>query len=351
MLRFDLALGTISPGLVDETETWKRPLVGYGPRGGFDPLRGILAHAEAVAPASIVVTSGASLALASTLAILPKNRAVLIPRPYYPAYPNVAFYLGLEVVPYDLAPGRPLAETVADAARGTSPSAIVVNTPGNPLGNIAEQQDMAELEKIAREADAVLLVDETYAGIVLDPCANDWAGAGAAPGVVRLKSLSKAHLMAGERIGYAVAEPALALRIEEAHWVMAMSPAVTAQTNAARALLEDRPERLANLCTRLRHSRDRALEALASVPGLVIRPPRAGVFLWIVWREAGLTGVEVAHRCRESHGLAVMPGEACGQRDPPAIRVSFALQEVDAVDAFTTLANALRELSTMSTNS
>jgi aspartate/methionine/tyrosine aminotransferase len=344
MPKFDLALGTIAPSLVDEAEAWKKALVGYGPRGGFEPLRVVLAHKEGVAPTSVIVTSGASMALTAALAILPKNRALLVPRPYYPAYPNLAGFLGLDVTYYDLLPGRPLAEAVSDAARGRSISAILVNTPGNPLGNVAATDDMAELERIARRADATLIVDETYAGMLLDPCANTWSGAGAAPGMIRLKSLSKTYLIAGERIGYAVAEPALADRIEEAHWVVAMSPAVAAQANAARALLEDVPERLPRLCARLRRSRDCAVSALADVPAVEIRPPAAGVFLWISFPAAALTGVDIAHRCRQYHDIAVMPGEACGQRDPPAIRASFALSEIETANAFHALADAFREL-------
>jgi aspartate/methionine/tyrosine aminotransferase len=347
-LRFDLGLGTIAPGLVGHTETWKTQFVAYGPRGGFEPLRRVLAQKEGVAPNCVIVTSGASMALTAALAILPKNRVILMPRPYYPAYPNVARFLGLEVAFYDLAPGRLLAEAVSDAAHGRAIGAIMVNTPGNPLGNIAAGEDMAALERIAHEAGTILIVDETYAGILLDPAANAWSGTGAAPGIVRLKSLSKAYLLAGERIGYAVAEPNLADKIEEAHWVIAMSPAVTSQTNAARALLEEVPERLAELCARLRRSRDFAIAALADIPGLEIRPPLAGVFLWIVFPTGGLAGVDIAHYCGQYHGLAVMPGEACGQSDPPAIRASFALPEVDAANAFHALSNALRELGTVS---
>ena len=346
--RYDLALGTIAPGLVGEAEEWKTPFVAYGPRGGFAPLRTVLARKEGVAPTSVIVTSGASMGLTAALAILPKNRAVLMPRPYYPAYPNVARFLGLEVAFYGLAPCCPLAEAASEAVRGKSIGAILVNTPGNPLGNLATAEDMAALEKIALDAGAILLVDETYAGILPGPCANPWSGTGAAPGTVRLKSLSKAYLIAGERIGYAVAEPALAEKIEEAHWVIAMSPAVTAQTNAARALLEDVPERLARLCAQLRRSRDCAIAALAGVAGIEVLPPLAGVFLWIEFPGASLTGVDIARRCRDDHGLMVMPGEACGQSDPPAIRVSFALPEVDAKQAFHALGNALCELGAVS---
>jgi aspartate/methionine/tyrosine aminotransferase len=301
-----------------------------------------------VAPTSVIVTSGASMALTAALAILPKNRVVLVPRPYYPAYPHLAGFLGLDVAYYDLAPGLPLAESVFNAARSRSISAILVNTPGNPLGNVAAKEDMADLEGIVRAAGVTMIVDETYAGMLLDPCANVWSGAGAAPGIVRIKSLSKTYLIAGERIGYVVAEPPLADRIEEAHWVMAMSPAIAAQANAARALLEDVPERLPRLCARLRQSRDRAVSALADVPGLEIRPPQAGVFLWILFPATVLTGVDIAHRCREYCDISVMPGEACGQRDPPAIRASFALSEIDTAKAFHALADALRKFSAVS---
>jgi arginine:pyruvate transaminase len=341
---FDLSLGTIAPSLAGEDEAWKTPFAVYGPRGGFDALRAVLGRKEGVDPTGVTVTSGASMALTAALATLPKDRAVLIPRPYYPAYPNVAGFLGLHVISYAVTPGRPLAPAAEAAARKRPIGAIVVNTPGNPLGNLATRDDITALRTLAREAGAMLIVDETYAGIVLDPPPDAWSGAGAAPGVVRVKSLSKAYLLPGERVGYAVAEPDLSAAIEEAHWVIAMSPGITAQTNAARALLEDVPERLARLCARLRQSRDRAVEILADVPGLDVRPPRAGVFLWLTLPQAGVTGVDIAQRCRHDHGLAVMPGEACGQKDPPAIRVSFALDEGDATHAFRALGEALTDV-------
>jgi aspartate/methionine/tyrosine aminotransferase len=343
MMRFDLALGTIAPGLASKTEEWKTPFAAYGPRGGFAPLRSVLAEKEGVSPTCITLTSGSSMALTATLATLQKDRAVLVPRPYYPAYPNMARFLGLEVAFYDLAPSITLVEGVSDAARGGSIGAILVNTPGNPLGNLATADDIETLEKIAHAAGAILIVDETYAGICLDSSANAWSGAGTAPGVVRLKSLSKTYLLAGERIGYAVAEPVVAEKIEEAHWVMAMSPAVTAQTSAARALLEDVPERIPHLCAQLRRSRDCAVAALADA-GVDVSPPPAGIFLWIVLPGARLTGVGVAARCREEFGISVMPGEVFGQSDPPVIRASFALPETDVINAFQALGNALCEL-------
>jgi aspartate/methionine/tyrosine aminotransferase len=342
-MKFDLALGTIAPDLARKAEDWKMPLAAYGPRGGFAPLRMALAEKEGVPANCIIVTSGSSMALTATLATLPKNRAVLMPRPYYPAYPNLAGFLGLQVVFYDLARGSTLARAVTDRLGGRSIGAIVVNTPGNPLGNLASADDIAVLKKNAHTAGAILILDETYAGIEFEFSSNAWSGSGVAPGTVRLKSLSKTYLLAGERIGYAVAEPRLMEDIDEAHWVMAMSPAITAQTSAARALMEDVPERLPNLCTRLRRSRDCAVAALADV-GVDVRAPLAGIFLWIVLPGAPLTGVMIARRCREQYGISVMPGEMFGHTDPPAIRANFALPEADAVNAFQTLGRALCEL-------
>lgn len=342
---FDLALGTLAPDLLGERETWKRHLVAYGPRGGFEPLRKALAQKEEVSPACIVVTSGASMALTAALGIVQKHRAVLMPRPYYPAYPHVARLLGLDIAFYNLLPRQRWIEGVSAAARANSIGAILVNSPGNPLGNVVSTEEIAELAEIARQADAILLLDETYAGILLDPPANTWSGSGVAPGTIRLKSLSKAYLLAGERIGYTVAEAPLADKIEEVHWIFAMSPAVTAQTNAARALLDGDPKRLTNLCGQLRRSRNLAVSALADIPGIEVCPPVAGVFLWVEFPAGGgRSGEDIARHCREQHGLAVMPGEACGQREPPAIRVSFARSETDAAEAFRVLARALLEL-------
>jgi len=344
MERFDLSLGTLSADLLGEKESWKAPLVEYGPRGGFESLRRALAQKEAVPADCVIITNGASMGLTATFATIDKSRAILLPRPYYPAYPNIARFLGLRLSFYDLRPHQRWVKAISAAVRERPTGAIVVNTPGNPLGNLASAEDIAELQEIGQLADALLVLDETYAGIVLDPVAESWTGIGAPAGMVRLKSLSKAQLLAGERIGYAIAETTIANQIEEAHWVLAMCPAITAQANAARALLGDGSEHLVDLCAQLRVSRDSALLALKQTHGIEVSSPAAGVFLWIEFPDVGRSGVDIARLCREQYGVTVMPGEACGQNNPPAIRASFARQEADAAKAFHLLARALSEL-------
>jgi len=46
MMKFDLAFGTIAPSLASKAEDWKMPFAAYGPRGGFAPLRTVLAEQE-----------------------------------------------------------------------------------------------------------------------------------------------------------------------------------------------------------------------------------------------------------------------------------------------------------------
>lgn len=342
----DLSLGTISSMFSRHQERWKEPFTGYAPRGGLKAFRSMLARIEDVPAMSVTVTSGASMALTAALSILPRGRLVLLPRPHLPAYPAIARLLGHQTAFYDMGSGLTPAEAVVKAARGRDVGAILFNTPNNPLGIVASTAEMAALETTARRIGALLIVDESQADLIFSPDDFVWRGHGAASQTVRVKSLSKAHQLPGERIGYAVAVPELIAQIEDAHWAMAMASSVSAQVNAARALAEALPQRLARLRQSLVASRDAAIEALAESCGLHVPPPRSGLFLWIQMPSVPFSGVAIARHCSEHHAVGVMPGEAFGVTDPPSIRALFAVDTATAKNAFRALGQALHEVRT-----
>lgn len=90
-------------------------------------------------------------------------------------------------------------------AHSVKPKVVYVANPDNPSGAFVEAAHVARLR--AGLADDVLLVlDEAYADFVdparLPPAAID-------PRTIRLRTFSKAYGLAGARIGYAIAAPAV----------------------------------------------------------------------------------------------------------------------------------------------
>jgi histidinol-phosphate aminotransferase len=91
-----------------------------------------------------------------------------------------------------------------------------VCTPNNPTGPIVKHADLgAFLAEVP--AGVIVVVDEAYAEFVRDPEAADGLALLAEhDNVVVLRTFSKAYGLAGLRVGYAIAQPAVAESIRKA---------------------------------------------------------------------------------------------------------------------------------------
>ena len=200
-----------------------RPLgLGYCPNAGLPAVREAMAaylakqQQTAVSAKDVVVTVGAAGALVSFFrAVIEPGDEVVVPAPYFVEYGAYCGHFGgvLKPVP-SLPPSfRP---DVAGIAAAITPKtrAIIVNSPNNPTGCIYSLEDMqaiaALVDKVneTRERPLFLLSDEPYRafaydGAVVPPVLP------LTPFSCVLGSFSKTLSLAGERIGYFVAHPAM----------------------------------------------------------------------------------------------------------------------------------------------
>ena len=200
-----------------------RPLgLGYCPNAGLPAVREAMATYLAkqqqtpVSAKDVVVTVGAAGALVSFFrAVIEPGDEVVVPAPYFVEYGAYCGHFGgvLKPVP-SLPPSfRP---DVAGIAAAITPKtrAIIVNSPNNPTGCIYSLEDMqaiaALVDKVneTRERPLFLLSDEPYRafaydGAVVPPVLP------LTPFSCVLGSFSKTLSLAGERIGYFVAHPAM----------------------------------------------------------------------------------------------------------------------------------------------
>jgi histidinol-phosphate aminotransferase len=96
---------------------------------------------------------------------------------------------------------------MAEATLRTGSRAVFVATPGNPTGSVVPPAQLAELaDAVARQA--VLVVDEAYGEFAAQRSAATLLEEH--PNIVVLRTLSKAHALAGARVGFALAHPDLA---------------------------------------------------------------------------------------------------------------------------------------------
>ncbi|MCM3821185.1 Rv2231c family pyridoxal phosphate-dependent protein CobC [Streptomyces sp. DR3-1] len=183
--------------------------------------RAAVAARHGVAPERVLLTSGAAEAFVLLARALPVRRPVVV----HPQFtePEAALRDGghrVERVLLREADGFCLdADAVPDEA-----DLVVVGNPTNPTSVLHPARELARLARPGR----VLVVDEAFMDAV--PGEREaLAGRTDLPGLVVLRSLTKTWGLAGLRIGYVLAEPALITRLTSAQPLWPVStPALTA---------------------------------------------------------------------------------------------------------------------------
>jgi histidinol-phosphate aminotransferase len=171
-------------------------------------LKEALAAHHDVTPASIVVGEGIDSLLGNLVRLLVAPGTPVVSSAG--GYPTFAYHVAgfggrLVTVPYRDDAEDP--EALLLAARKAGAPLVYLANPDNPMGSWHTGARLAET--IARlPGDAVLCLDEAYA---------DFAPPDAVPPIdpherrlIRMRTFSKAHGMAGVRVGYAIAHPELA---------------------------------------------------------------------------------------------------------------------------------------------
>ena len=165
-------------------------------------LRAALAAIHDVAIEQVAVASGIDELLGLVVrAFLDVGEVAVTSRGAYPTFNyHVAGFGGrLELVPYR--DDRNDLEALAEAARRTGARLVFLANPDNPTGSWHTAADLNDfLDDLPSRS--LLVLDEAYTDFA-PPEAVPALGAGDAR-VIRLRTFSKAHGMAGARIGYCV---------------------------------------------------------------------------------------------------------------------------------------------------
>ena len=200
-----------------------KPLgLGYCPNAGIPSVRETMAkylsgqQGMDISGKDVVMTVGAAGALVSFFrAVIEPGDEVITPAPYFVEYGAYCGHFGGVLKPVKSIP--PTFRPDVDAIRRAITSktrAIIVNSPNNPTGCIYDEQDVKALAALvdevnrARERPLFLLSDEPYRAF-----AYDGAKVPAVLPMTKfacvLGSFSKTLSLAGERIGYFAANPAM----------------------------------------------------------------------------------------------------------------------------------------------
>ena len=320
----------------------------YSPAAGEPVLRQAIADLETriggtFTADQFVVFPGATATLYAVFAaLLDSGDAVVIPEPMYAAYQPIMDALGIQVRQVPLR-GRHF-ELDVDEVLGAVDArtrAVLVNTPGNPCGNVIPAATLARLARECRARDLWVICDEVYSLVTFDaPHVSMLRAADDLANVVVVDGLSKSHAMSGWRVGWAAAAPEAVIPLTRLAGAVFFGVCQFVQDGAAWALAHDAPD-VAAMRDEYRRRRDYAMSRLDALPMLRYCRPQAGMFLMIDVSRCAADGATFAARLLAEGGVSTLPGAAFGPSTAGYVRLSLTRPVAVLAEAFDRISRVL----------
>ena len=309
-------------------EALHRPALPYTAVGGDAGVRARLAarvtreNGIDAAPAEILVTNGAKQALYQALYVMADpGDAVIIFKPYWPAYVATSELLGLEPILVDLP-----AQITTELLDSLPPAKVMIlNNPHNPTGALLSATELDCIAAWLGKTGTRATVDESYEKLVFDGVHHslaarpDWR----ALGVVTLFSASQSYAMMGWRAGFAVAPAPLVAAMETVQGPITAAAPMLMQLAMAAAFESGEPTAM---LADYRQRRDLVLDLVHGLPWLTMHCPASGPYLWADISRLTMDTVDFSERLLTEYAVAVMPGDALGA--PGYIRIGYISDDV-----------------------
>ncbi len=311
----------------------------YSPPEGEYGLREAIAELETsitgkpFSAEQFVVFPGATAALFAVFScIADAGEEVIVPEPMYAGYRGVFDAIGINDVTVPLGqPGFDL-DVAAVFARVTKKTrAVLVNTPGNPCGNLISGDKLAALAAGCRQRNLWLVCDEVYSLITFDAAhVSLLRSTDDLSNVVVIDGLSKSHAMSGWRIGWAVAPGDFVAQLARLSSAAFFGTCQFVQDGAAYALANDAPD-VERMRLEYQRRRDYAAQRLDTIPELGYFLPQGGMFMMLDVSRIANDGADFARRLLDEAGMSTIPGRGFGACAASYVRMSLT-HPVDMLD-------------------
>ena len=280
-----------------------------------------------VSPANVIVNTGSSPIFRNIFQLLSgPEYEIMIPRPYYALYLYCATLAGAKVKFYDIdvKTKRVDMDSFRRNFSADRTSLVVINSPGNPIGNIVTVDEMKEIYEIV-DRNAYILNDEIYNNtmfyedfhtpLAVLPEHKDIT--------IVTNSFSKGYRMYTKRIGFAILPLELQtnLRVIQQHTLLCTDPCY--QDGMIEALKdEDSPEELKQIYRSRAEYTTQRLRATGCEPVAA----EGGFYAFLRCKEWNtkrgfVSSKELARDILQKVHVAVVPGTDFGV--PHDLRLAF----------------------------
>lgn len=190
---------------------------------------------------------------------------------------------------------------------------IIINSPTNPTGFVAGEDDLSAVADLARKHNLLVLSDECYDNMLYDGARH--IRYASLPGVkdhtITICSFTKSYAMQPWRMGYIVASSDLTPYLRKVlEWNLLGCNHVAQR--AAQAALEGPQDWVKQFGPRYQRCRDLMIEGLKSAPGISFAVPKGTPFLFVNASGLGMSGQEFSDALVYDYGVATEPGKLFG---------------------------------------
>jgi len=325
----------------------------YTPSQGIPELREAIAEHERdykgipVDPSRVVVSPGAKVMIMFALQVLVnEGDEVIYPDPGYTAYRGLIMLAGGKPVPLELRAEEGFEVNAERLESLVTPNTklIILNSPGNPTGNISKRHELDELARIVLEKGLYVISDEVYSRIIYE---GEHMTIASIPGMMErtviVDGFSKTYAMTGWRLGYGIMPEKMVRPLVRLQSNSVSCATAFVQKAGVEALKGDQGP-VEEMVAEFRRRRDRIFELLDKIPHVKARKSEGAFYAFLDIRGLGMSSREFASYVLEKHGVCLLPGDLFGERGEGYVRISYATSMENIEKGIERIARAVREI-------
>jgi aminotransferase len=286
----------------------------------------------------VLITVGVSEAMDLVMrAVLDPGDEVIMPEPYYVAYPSCVMLAGAKpvTVPTRQQDGFEIAAADIEKKLTERTKAIFLGYPSNPTGAVMPRRKLMAVAKVAERHDLIVISDEIYERLVYGNAVHTCFSSlpGMKERTILLGGFSKAYAMTGWRVGYAAAPREVIAAMTKIHQYTIMSAPTMAQVAAVEALRNGEND-VAEMVADYNRRRLYIVRGLCEI-GFPCHEPKGAFYAFPDITASGLNSETFSERLLKEEKVAVVPGSAFGKTGEGYVRCCYATSLAEIEEALT----------------
>lgn len=277
-----------------------------------------------------------------SMAYLNPGDSVLVPDPGYPTYSSVSNLCGANIINYDLKEDNGWLPDLSNIEGSELEKVKImwINYPNMPTGATTSLKKLEEIVEFTQKNNILLVNDNPYSFILNNNPVSIFNVEGAKDNCLELNSLSKAHNMAGWRIGMLAGKEELINNVLRVKSNMDSGMFKPIQLAACKALsLEDKWYK--NLNTKYSRRKDIAHKIMDCI-GAKYSLNSTGMFIWAKIPDIYKSAEELSNTILKKARVFITPGHIFGKNGSQYLRISLCTNETILEDALKKIASTLK---------